>query len=59
MILFSDILILFLVFGIDFEIDDYKGSMLEKTIRSAEDLKMLYEVDLSKVEFVVDLLKIL
>ena len=58
-ILFSDILTPFPAFGIDFEIDDYKGPMLEKTIRSAEDLKMLHEVDLSKVEFVADSLKIL
>jgi len=36
-ILFSDILTPFPAFGIDFEIDDYKGPMLEKTIRSAED----------------------
>ena len=38
-ILFSDILTPFPAFGIDFEIDDYKGPMLEKTIRSKEDLK--------------------
>jgi uroporphyrinogen decarboxylase len=58
-ILFSDILTPFPAFGIDFEIDDYKGPMLEKTIRSKEDLKMLHDVDLSKVEFVAESLKIL
>ena len=58
-ILFSDILTPFPAFGIDFEIDDYKGPMLEKTIRSAEDLKMLHDVDLSKVEFVGESLSIL
>ena len=58
-ILFSDILTPFPAFGIDFEIDDYKGPMLEKTIRTKEDLKMLHDVDLSKVEFVAESLKIL
>ena len=41
-ILFSDILTPLPAIGIPFEIDDYKGPLLDKTIRSEEDLKMMH-----------------
>jgi uroporphyrinogen decarboxylase len=51
-ILFSDILTPFPAFGIDFEIDDVKGPILERTILDFEGLKMMHDIDISKVDFV-------
>jgi uroporphyrinogen decarboxylase len=58
-ILFSDILTPLPAIGIPFEIDDYKGPLLDKTIRSEEDLKMMHPMDYSKVPFIEESLKIL
>ena len=58
-ILFSDILTPLPAIGIPFEIDDYKGPLLDKTIRSEEDLKMMHSMDYSKVPFIEESLKIL
>ena len=58
-ILFSDILTPLPAIGIPFEIDDYKGPLLDKTIRSEEDLKMMHAMDYSKVPFIEESLKIL
>ena len=58
-ILFSDILTPLPAMGIDFEIDDYKGPLLEKTIRQAEGLADLRPLDASKVGFVGESLSLL
>eukprot|EP00798_Chlamydomonas_sp_ICE-L_P029106 gene29106-32318_t len=51
-ILFSDILTPLPGMNVDFEIDDAKGPVLEKTLRNMEDMKTLTPLDLGKVEFV-------
>lgn len=51
-ILFSDILTPLPAIGIPFEIDDYKGPILDQPIRDAEGLKMLHELDLDMLPFV-------
>ena len=48
----SDILTPLPAFGIPFEIDDNKGPLLETPIRSAEQLKQLYAIDLEQLSFV-------
>ena len=58
-ILFSDILTPLPAIGIPFEIDDYKGPLLDKTIRSEEDLKMMHSMDYGKVPFIEESLKLL
>eukprot|EP00899_Mesostigma_viride_P013057 jgi/Mesvir1/21752/Mv04157-RA.1 len=58
-ILFSDILTPLPSIGVQFEIDDVKGPILEKTIRSAEDIKMLRPLDLKPLHFVGDSLTLL
>jgi uroporphyrinogen decarboxylase len=58
-ILFSDILTPLPAIGIPFEIDDYKGPILEKTIRSMEDLKMMHAMDYGKIPFISESLKLL
>ena len=58
-ILFSDILTPLPAIGIPFEIDDYKGPLLDKTIRSEEDLKMMHSMDYRKVPFIEESLKLL
>ncbi|EEH51741.1 uroporphyrinogen decarboxylase chloroplast precursor, partial [Micromonas pusilla CCMP1545] len=51
-ILFSDILTPLPAIGIPFEIDDYKGPILDQPIRDAEGLKSLHELDLDMLPFV-------
>lgn len=51
-ILFSDILTPLPGIGVDFEIDDIKGPILEQTVRSMEQVKKLHSLDFSKVDFV-------
>ena len=58
-ILFSDILTPLPAIGIPFEIDDYKGPLLDKTIRSEEDLKIMHSMDYGKVPFIEESLKLL
>ena len=58
-ILFSDILTPLPAIGVPFEIDDLKGPILEKTIRSSENLSTLHNLDLDYLSFVGDALKIL
>eukprot|EP00878_Enallax_costatus_P014098 GHUV01014746.1.p1 GENE.GHUV01014746.1~~GHUV01014746.1.p1 ORF type:complete len:236 (+),score=58.39 GHUV01014746.1:253-960(+) len=58
-ILFSDILTPLPGIGVPFEIDDNKGPLLDNTIRSREQLKVLHSLDLSQLQFVGDSLKLL
>ena len=58
-ILFSDILTPLPALGIPFEIDDYKGPILDQPIRDAEGLKMMHELDLDMLPFVGEALSIL
>ncbi len=51
-ILFSDILTPLPALGVQFEIDDIKGPILEKTVRSLEQVHQLHDIDFAKVEFV-------
>lgn len=51
-ILFSDILTPLPGIGINFEIDDNKGPIIDTTIRTLEQVKQLHAMDFSKVEFV-------
>lgn len=51
-ILFSDILTPLPGLGINFEIDDVKGPILEETVRTMDQVKKLHALDYSKVEFV-------
>ena len=50
-ILFSDILTPLPAIGIPFEIDDYKGPILDSPIRDAEGLKMMHALDLDTVSY--------
>lgn len=56
-ILFSDILTPLPAFGIDFDIDDSKGPVLNKTIRDEDGLRQIHDIDMSKVSFVGESLK--
>lgn len=58
-IIFSDILTPLPAFGIPFEIDDNKGPLLDRPIRSTEGLADLHPIDLSKLQFVGESLSIL
>ena len=58
-ILFSDILTPLPAIGIPFEIDDYKGPILDSPIRDAEGLKMMHALDLDMLPFVGESLGIL
>lgn len=58
-ILFSDILTPLPALGIDFDIDDKKGPVLGTTIRDEEGLKLMHNIDISKVSFVGESLKYL
>jgi uroporphyrinogen decarboxylase len=51
-ILFSDILTPLPAIGVDFEIDDHKGPILEDTIRSRDRLAALHPLDASRTAFV-------
>jgi uroporphyrinogen decarboxylase len=58
-ILFSDILTPLPAIGIPFEIDDYKGPILDSPIRDADGLKMMHQLDLDMLPFVGEALGIL
>mmetsp|Transcript_13005 Transcript_13005/g.47528 ORF Transcript_13005/g.47528 Transcript_13005/m.47528 type:complete len:390 (-) Transcript_13005:1964-3133(-) len=58
-ILFSDILTPLPAFGLPFEIDDYKGPLMDQTITCQEDLKMLKPIELDTLSFVGDALSTL
>ena len=58
-ILFSDILTPLPAIGIPFEIDDYKGPILDSPIRDADGLKMMHALDLDMLPFVGESLSIL
>jgi|TARA_B110000977_G_scaffold117795_1_gene152059 uroporphyrinogen decarboxylase len=58
-ILFSDILTPLPAIGIPFEIDDYKGPILDQPIRDKEGLKMMHALDLDMLPFVGEALGIL
>lgn len=58
-IIFSDILTPLPAFGIPFEIDDNKGPLLDSPIRTKEGLSVLHPIDLSRLSFVGESLRIL
>jgi len=58
-ILFSDILTPLPAIGVDFEIDDHKGPVLEDTIRSRDRLALLHPLDASRTAFVGEALSTL
>lgn len=58
-IIFSDILTPLPAFGIPFEIDDNKGPLLDRPIRTMEGLKDLHPIDLSQLTFVGESLSLL
>ncbi|KAG2499687.1 hypothetical protein HYH03_002622 [Edaphochlamys debaryana] len=51
-ILFSDILTPLPGIGVNFDIDDNKGPIIDTPIRSVEQVKQLHDMDFSKVDFV-------
>ncbi|KXZ50293.1 hypothetical protein GPECTOR_17g932 [Gonium pectorale] len=51
-ILFSDILTPLPGIGVNFDIDDNKGPIIDTPIRSLEQVKQLHDMDFSKVDFV-------
>jgi uroporphyrinogen decarboxylase len=51
-ILFSDILTPLPGIGVEFEIDDAKGPLIEETFRTREDLARLRPIDVSRMAFV-------
>lgn len=51
-ILFSDILTPLPGVGVNFDIDDNKGPIIETPIRTLEQVKQIHEMDFSKVDFV-------
>ncbi|KAK1389252.1 Uroporphyrinogen decarboxylase [Heracleum sosnowskyi] len=58
-ILFSDILTPLPAFGVQFDIEELRGPVIQSPIRLEEDLKKLHAIDLEKLHFVGDSLKIL
>ncbi|KAK4344581.1 hypothetical protein RND71_034757 [Anisodus tanguticus] len=58
-IIFSDILTPLPAFGVQFDIEDVRGPVIQSPIRSEEGLKSLHSLDLEKLQFVGDSLKIL
>ncbi|MQM14336.1 hypothetical protein Taro_047267 [Colocasia esculenta] len=58
-IIFSDILTPLPAFGVPFDIEDVKGPIIQSPIRSEEGLKKLYPIDMEKLHFVGESLKIL
>lgn len=51
-IIFSDILTPLPAFGIDFDIEDVRGPVIQSPIRSEEGLKVLHAIDFDKLKFV-------
>lgn len=58
-IIFSDILTPLPAFGVPFDIEEVRGPVIQSPIRSEEDLKALHPIDLEKLQFVGESLKIL
>ncbi|KAG0484716.1 hypothetical protein HPP92_008795 [Vanilla planifolia] len=58
-IIFSDILTPLPAFGVPFEIDELKGPIIQSPISSEDDLNYLHPIDLQKLHFVGESLKIL
>ncbi|KAI7756478.1 hypothetical protein M8C21_031040 [Ambrosia artemisiifolia] len=58
-IIFSDILTPLPAFGVPFDIEEVRGPVIQTPIRSEEGLKALHPIDLDKLNFVGESLKIL
>lgn len=58
-IIFSDILTPLPAFGVPFDIEDVRGPVIQSPIRSDDGLKSLHPIDLEKLHFVGESLKIL
>ncbi|KAL3821253.1 hypothetical protein ACJIZ3_007158 [Penstemon smallii] len=58
-IIFSDILTPLPAFGVPFDIEEIRGPVIQSPIRTQEDLKALHPIDLEKLQFVGDSLRIL
>ncbi|XP_051145236.1 uroporphyrinogen decarboxylase 1, chloroplastic isoform X2 [Andrographis paniculata] len=58
-IIFSDILTPLPAFGVPFDIEDVRGPIIQSPIRSEESLKALHPIDLDKLQFVGESLRIL
>lgn len=58
-IIFSDILTPLPAFGVPFEIEEVKGPIIPSPICSKECLKKLHPIDMEKLQFVGESLKIL
>ncbi|KAI0524318.1 hypothetical protein KFK09_003684 [Dendrobium nobile] len=58
-IIFSDILTPLPAFGVHFEIEEVKGPIIQNPISSEDDLNNLHSIDLDKLQFVGESLKIL
>ncbi|MCD7468615.1 Uroporphyrinogen decarboxylase 1, chloroplastic [Datura stramonium] len=58
-IIFSDILTPLPAIGVQFDIEDMRGPVIQSPIRSEEGLKSLHPIDLEKLQFVGDSLRIL
>jgi uroporphyrinogen decarboxylase len=58
-IIFSDILTPLTAIGIDFEIDENKGPIIDSPIQTQDDLSCLHGIDLDKLQFVGEALSIL
>ncbi|CAK9151706.1 unnamed protein product [Ilex paraguariensis] len=58
-IIFSDILTPLAAFGIPFDIEEVRGPVIHAPIRSEEGLKALHPIDLEKLHFVGESLRIL
>ncbi|XLS93691.1 hypothetical protein HN51_069699, partial [Arachis hypogaea] len=57
--IFSDILMPLLAFRVEFDVEDVRGPVIQSPIRTKEGLKALHPIDLEKLSFVGDSLKIL
>ncbi|KAA8526758.1 hypothetical protein F0562_009013 [Nyssa sinensis] len=58
-IIFSDILTPLPAFGVPFDIEEVRGPVIQSPLRSEEGLKALHPIDLEKLHFVGDSLRIL
>ncbi|XP_020268923.1 uroporphyrinogen decarboxylase 1, chloroplastic [Asparagus officinalis] len=58
-IIFSDILTPLPAFGVPFDIEELRGPVIQSPIRDREGLKKLHSIDLEKVNFVGESLRIL
>ncbi|CAI0437461.1 unnamed protein product [Linum tenue] len=58
-IIFSDILTPLPAFGVSFDIEDVRGPVIQSPIRSEEHLKTLHPIELDKLQFVGDSLRLL